>query len=332
MGLVLPILTAAWAVVAPERAYELSWTAPIACPDHAAVVERIDALLVAGREPSVFVSADGVIEPEDQRFALTLRIETSSGSRTRTMYAGSCEELATVTASLVAIAVDPGLTHGQPSAPIGEPVDEAGSGAELAPEPQQAASGTAGQQHEGVSVDAASTPAPRPDPRVVAGVLVAGAGLSVGVLPSVAPTVHAGAGLSWRTLYAQASVRHRIPRRAGNEEGGAELWTLGADVRGCWAPGTSQLRFPLCLGVEVGTIAGRSFAVTVPGRGRAPWVATSAGGGLVASLGRRLGIAVGVDVVVPLVRAGFVIAGLGELHRVGPVAMDAAIGLQVKIP
>ena len=84
--------------------------------------------------------------------------------------------------------------------------------------------------------------------------------------------------------------------------------------------------------MEAGTIAGRSFGVTVPKRGHAPWVATSAGGGLLAPLGRRLALAVAVDLVVPLVRAGFAIEGIGELYRVGPVGMDAAIALHVRIP
>lgn len=338
--------------MAPEPAYELRWTAPSSCPDEAALVERIDALLVGGSEAGVFVTADGMVEREGDGFALTLRIATDSGSRARTIQAPSCEELASVAASLVAIAVDPGLTHGQPRAPL-EPLP--GPEREATPEPPTLTAGSEPAGGAGLPPQAepepstptprpAQSPAPAPKPAfapehapaptapAVQGIVVAGVGLSVGVLPSVAPTVHVGAGVSWRRLYVQAIARHRIARRVGDDEGGAELWTLGGDFRGCGVPALPHLGFPLCLGVEAGTIAGRSFDVTVPGRGRAPWVAISASGGLVASLGRRLGLAVAVDLLVPVVRAGFEVEGLGELHRVGAVAMDASIALQVKIP
>lgn len=349
----LAILTAGWAAIAPEPAYELRWAAPAACPDHAAVVQQIDGLLAGGREPGVFVTAEGVIERKGEEFSLALSITTGSGSRARTLVDRDCAELATVAASLVAIAIDPGLTHPRVAAPVAagpeaQAEGEPAQGGAVAPEGAATGEGAGAGEAEGAAKPATAVAPPRPaspeaSPPAAAdgapapadrrpwGALVAGVGLSVGVLPSVAPTVHLGAGLGWRALYAQASVRHRAPRRVG-DEAGATLWTLGADVRACGVPRAAQLRFPLCVGVEAGTIAGHSFGVSAPARGHAPWVAMSAGAGLLASLGRRLGLAVGVDLVVPVVRAGFEIEGIGELYRVGPIAMDAAIALQVKIP
>lgn len=342
MGAVLSFLTAAWAAIAPEPAYALRWTAPAACPDQAAVVQQIEALRGGEREAGVFVTAEGVVVEDGGQYSLTLRIATESGSRERTMKARDCEELGTVAASLVAIAIGPGAARGHEA----EAVEASGTEEAEANESTEGTESTESTEADEGTAEprprpspAASSAPPRsevrtstPEARAVATALVAGAGVSVGVLPTVTPAVELGAGVSWRALYVQASVRYRVPSRADHDGGTAELWTLGADARGCGAPRWRRMRFPLCVGVEAGTIAGRSAGVTMPGRGHAPWVALSAGGGLVVSLGRRLGLAVGADLLVPVVRAGFEIEGIGVLHRVGPVAMDATLGLHVKIP
>jgi hypothetical protein len=340
-------------VAAPEPTYELRWSAPASCPTQADVIERIEGLLAGGRAPGVHVAAEAMVERAQDRWALTLRISTASGSRARTVTTESCDELAAVTALLIAIAVEPGLTGGlttsaplpvveapPPEAPPPEAPPEAppedppeatpeGPPPEAMPAPVPTSTPT---EPEPSSVGHAPPIAPSSDGsrRTLRGSAMAKVGLSTGVLPSVAPSAHVGGGMWWKLLGLQIRVVYRFPRPVSG--GRAELWTLGADLRGCAVPRARSVLFPLCVGAELGTIAGRSFGISAPGRGRAPWLALAAAGGLVAMVGRRVGITVDAGLLVPLVRAGFVIEGLGELHRVGAVGLDASAGVEVFFP
>jgi hypothetical protein len=309
---------------APEPAYELRWSAPSSCPGRSEVVDRIEELSEGGSEPHVHVTADATVEHAHDRWSLSLRISTTSGSRVRTVETDDCDELATLAALSIAIAIDPGLTAATPEA--------AAVPAPAAAEPEAPPPPALPVQPEPVQ------PEPEPEPpsstdtrrRALRASAMARVGLSTGMLPSVVPAVHVGGGLWWKLLGARISVVHRLPLRFA--DGRAELWTLAGDVRGCAVPRTRTVSFPLCAGVEVGMIAGRSFRVSAPGRGRAPWLALHAGGGLVARVSRRIGITVDAGLVIPVIRASFEIEGIGELHRVGAIGLDANVGVEVIFP
>lgn len=334
-------------MVVSEPTHELRWSAPETCPTQSEVAAQIEGLLGLDHTGGASVRADATVSREDPRWTLTIEIETDSGSRTRTVDADDCDELASMTALLVAIAVDPGLATRPPGAPSeGRPESsgpeapssdggvESEPGAapesELSSEPEAPPLEVPSDAEPEPSEPDIQPPEPPPGSGGVRGHALAGVGLGIGTLPGVAPVLRLGGGLRWRFALLELSAVYRLPRRVASDR--AELWTLAADVRGCGIPHARSVSFPLCLGAELGAIAGRSFDVVRPDRGRAPWILAHADGGVGVALGPRVGIVVDASLVVPLVRAGFEVEGLGVLHRVGPVGLDSTIALHLSFP
>jgi len=303
----------------PRPPYELQWSAPTSCPSPGEVNAKIATLLEGSHGPGVFVSAEAEVDALDNGFSLELSVSTRSGRRARTIQSTGCDELASATALLVAIAVDPDLSivaRGSSNEPKPKPKPQ--------PEPQPRP-----QVVPETALSSASDP-PRSD--LQGRVLVEG-GLSLGVLPAVAPTIRGVGGLRWPAWSLQVGVLHRFRSLVRGARGGAaELWTVSGELRGCRVPSLQGVWFPLCVGTEFGVIAGRGLEISNPTRGRAPLIALHARGGIVAALGEHMGISIAGALVIPVIRAGFEIEGLGELYRVGAIAFDGGVALNLFFP
>ncbi len=131
--MILVALAAMALVLPPDDA--IRWTAPPTCPAGGDVVRDAEGL-------SGFELGDAPLDVEgnvrrldDGRWRLTLRVATTTGSQTRELDAESCEELAGVAATLIAVALqEPALGAAPDADPALEPEPE--------PEPEPANEGT----------------------------------------------------------------------------------------------------------------------------------------------------------------------------------------------
>jgi hypothetical protein len=102
------------------------------------------------------------------------------------------------------------------------------------------------------------------------------------------------------------------------------------DLRGCGVPARRRLEVPLCLAVEAGALEGRGTGATqAQQHARRPWVALLAGPAVSFVPTPRLALMAGVDLVVPLWRAVFLI-GDERVHRPLPAGVRVSAGIEVR--
>lgn len=324
----LAALTAAFAVAAPvSDASTVTWSAPEGCPDREAVVGRIEAHLgtpLATPRP-VVVSARGEVVAASAGYLLRLEVQTESGQRRREIAGGDCRELSNAAALLIAIAIDPGATAPVADAAPGQDT-EAQSDPEPEPQPQP-------------QPQPAPQPAPQPEPdsrpRRVSGALRVAGGLAVGPLPRAGPTLSIAGAVRANWFRAELALAHRLARETTSRTGAgavAEIGSTAAELAACGVPSLRIVEFPLCLGMEAGALTGRSREVREPASGAGAWLAARAGGGVIVLPIDRVGLALDLDLVVPLSRPGFVVEGAGQLHQPAAVGFDGVLGLEVRLP
>lgn len=316
----LVALTAALAVApAPNAESTLAWSAPTGCPDRDAIVARIEAHLGTPLDAPrpVVVQASAEVVADSAGYLLRIEVRSDSGQRRREIAGGDCDELSSVAALLVAIAIDPGVTT---------PTSDAQPEPEPAPEPEP---------EPEPEPDPEPEPEPDPAPRRVGGALRVAGGLAIGPLPGPAPLLSIAGAIRVRWFRGELAVAHRLARETTSRTGDgavAEIASTTAELAACGVPSLRIVEFPLCLGVEAGALTGRSREVRAPATGAGPWLAARGGGGVIVLPIERLGIAIDLDVVVPLSRPGFVVEGVGELHRAAPAGVDGILGLEVRLP
>jgi hypothetical protein len=91
------------------------------------------------------------------------------------------------------------------------------------------------------------------------------------------------------------------------------------------------LELPLCAGLEAGQAFGAGDGLGDSARARVPWLAAVVGPALAWSPRPRFALWLGADLVVPLLRGTFIADEL-LLHRIGPVGLRAALGLELRLP
>lgn len=327
------------------EAVQLTWEAPAACGDEAAVRRGLAAYLREDTavEAGTGVRAEAVVEEVDGVFRLRLRTETSSGVTTRETTAEDCSVLVEATALIVAIAVDPSAVVArsdevpeppEPAEP--EPIEpEPVEPEPIEPEPSETEPSPASERPEGVDLVGAGDAEPGPPLPVRFGMRVSG-GVDVGVLPAVAGGVRLTGAVLGRGWRAELRGDAWLPRTAlAEDQLGARisLWSVGA--RGCGVPGVARvgLEFPLCGGVEAGAMRGDPVGDRVDGgvTVREPWVAAGASAGLAWSPRRFIALVAQAELTVPLRRAGFRVGEI-ELHRAGPVGGRGLVGLEARFP
>ena len=309
------------AAAQPGATNTLSWTAPQGCPGTADVRRGVEVLLGGPFEQPRFdpVQARGTVTVADDAWALELSITTPSGTRTRTLAGTSCQELADVTAVLVAIAIDPSVEIAAPG-PEPEPEPQPETSPEPAPEPTPT-----------------PTPEPAPEPAAeptrLRGAARVGAMVGGGALPGVSPGVAGQFGATWprARVDLRGSYYFARPARRDGATGRIQLWTL--QPRGCGVLRPHPvLQIPLCLGLDVGMMSGTGERVASSRTGRLPWLALVPAAELVVTAWDHVGFFLGADLAIALLRPGFEVEGTGVLHRAGPVAGQGRIGLELRFP
>jgi hypothetical protein len=159
--------------------------------------------------------------------------------------------------------------------------------------------------------------------------------VEAGALPRVGPGLELAGGVWLRRAAIEVhgvALFPRTERAASDPDVGARLWSWGVGARGCASPATRRVSFPICLGAEGGAMVGRGIGLERPAAASRPWVAALLGPRLVWRPIRRLGVWVGADLVVALVRPGFGIDFVGPVHRAGVVSGRGGAGLEVRFP
>jgi hypothetical protein len=309
-GLLALLLLAPPAV--SESPARLRWSAPAECPVQDQVAEEIEALAGMALSDVEAISIEARIEAIDGGgYALSLRIETDTGAQARTLESPDCGELAGVAATLVAVAIEAAV-------PEPEPTPEPASPREPEPEPEP------GPEPE---------PEPSPDVetgwRGFAGVSI---GPGLGALPGAAAvgSLAVGARGQWVLVEADGNVWFPRSTRLADASGTLLLWSLGA--RACGLPSVGPVTFPLCVGAEAGQLQGSASGVANARRAALPWVAATTRAGVRVPLTGRLSLRADLGVLIPVLRPGFSIDGVGVLHRATPAAGTAGLGLEVHFP
>lgn len=301
----LPALVLAGMALHAPAQDVFTWNAPDGCPSAAAVVEDAEALsgLTLGDTLRVEATVQAL---EEGRWSLRLRIESPSGAQVRELEGRSCDELAGVAATLIAVALEAPVEPEPEVAPEPEPAPE------VAPEPEP-------------------TRVEPPGWKAVFGPTVS---LGLGALPGPAAVLSLFAGAERRWFRAEAAADIWLPRDGELSTTGAggsmQLWTLA--VRSCGVPSAGRLRFPVCGGVQVGQMRGQGQGISAPKRAALPWLAAEVTGGLRVDVHRNVALRADLGVFVPVLRPGFTLDGQGTVHRAAAVGGKLGAGLELRFP
>ena len=110
--------------------------------------------------------------------------------------------------------------------------------------------------------------------------------------------------------------------------GSFDLWTVG--VAGCWVPTSGRLSFPLCGGVEGGSLRGRADSVSQPSSAGSFFAALTGDASLVFAPIPRVGLRAGLGGALSLRRPLFHVRGQDTLFQAGYGAVRGSLGVEVR--
>jgi len=320
---------------------EVRWTGPAECPSDM-LTDALDRLL-AGSSVATPIRVEATVERTLDGWSIRTDFDAGPGrAGQRTFQAPSCRTVTQAAALAIAIAVDPGVldrwvpmtdevTAMEPAAPV---VPEL-------PEPE-------------VSVPAPSEPPPslgpieaaRPTPASVRearrepslrwrGLVGVAGSVDGGALPGAGLGIVATVGVLHRGFRGElvASRRFATQQAAAADPrvgGSFTQWWVGA--RGCGVPRLGAVELPLCAGLEGGQTVGRGIGLPAWRRSAQPWWAGLLDAGLAWPVRPWLALTARATLAVPLLRQDFSIAGLGVVHRVGPVEGRGTLGVELRWP
>lgn len=340
---------------APSSGVVLEWTAPEGCPTGEHVQAWLDrALADSPADPAGMAARATVQTSADGRLTLDLTL-TRSGAEAgrRVMEASDCGELAKAAVLIVALAVDPDAT-------VETLPEEADAPPEPEPEPPEVQTPEVPAEPERPAESPPAEPEPKPEPEpeppaepipadqppppdrtappdgsIHVGLRAQGAaGLSVLPSPTAAVSLMAAIwGPRWRAELG-ATVWTPVDSRPDGTAGGRiHQWTI--DARGCGVLRPGPLELPLCGGLDVGAVHGIGRGVLDPRRVASLRLAVALGPALVwrpERLDGRLGLWLGADVLVALVRARFraTPASTDLVYYTPPVGGRVGAGIEVR--
>jgi hypothetical protein len=314
-----------WLALSPvgER-IDLRWTAPDRCPTEVEVREAIGAYL--GREefsPALDdVVVDGeIIEGAERSFLLAVEVHLPEGTVERTVEAARCAELRDAAALIIAVGLDP-LRVARAVPPLGE------EPAPAPPEPPPPAPPP-------VVLSEKAPPPPKSSGRTLFADLRFGGALEVGAVPGATGGLHMAVALVGPRFRVEVTGRYMFPRRihpfAAPMEAGIDVQSGAVAVRGCFVPHVGPVEFPSCAQVEGGVMRGRGVGVSRSEIAHRPYVGVVVGQELVWHSRRRIGLWVGADGVLFVLRPLFVVDDLGTALEGGWAAFRALAGPSVRI-
>ena len=270
----LLVVAATLATQSPQALpVELRWDAPASCYDQGEAQATVRRWIGEG-EPSYpqqepAARATVTVVPTPDGYTARLEIETTADTSYRELAGPDCTTLSNAAALVVALAIDP-IAAGEQYAVVlpesaSQPVVATSSVASTrTPSPTDA-------RPDAIQPVATTSPvAPGAVEPVVRsatrrpwhlrGTARLSVGLGGGMLPRPGPVVRVGAGLVARGFRLESRASAWLPQRANVTAvpGGAiELWIWTIGVRACAVPGAGKVTFPICVGVDGGSMRGK---------------------------------------------------------------------------
>jgi hypothetical protein len=303
-----------------DSAVALQWEAPAACPDVAALRGELERYVSAdaqrGDRP---LRVHALVREDAGRFVLDLELDAEGGIMRQRIVAERCEVLASATALVIAVLLDPAgvVERVEPSPPPVEP--PIATAAPVTPTP-------------------VTTPTAAPKRRRSLQAILRVAALGgTGVLPRFGAGFTAAAGIRGRLFRAELVATGMLPQRARaeGEDAGARVdaWTIGP--RGCVVPEVRTVELPVCTGLDAGQIRARGFGLQTALRPVAPWVAIPLSASVLwapAAASRRFAFGPGVEAWVATTRPRFGIDDLGPLYRAARAGIRAWVTVELRLP
>ncbi len=302
--------------LAPELG--LTWVAPPSCPPAAEIEAQFARLLGGAARPATSrrITAVATVQQAGGR-SWAVRIETTidGDAGVRALEGDSCWAVASATALLLALTIDPGAagraTLAGSQAPPSLPREDAvvpsrPLDAVVAPSP----------------VPPKAAPSVRPFVRAFGGAVF-------NLLPEVAPVGGLAVGLrrDWFNLELSGLVSAEVRAQALDlPRAGGDFRLLAVAVRGCGRVGAGLLAGGLCAGVELERILAVGFGVDRPGSGAATAAAAVATGVLSLRISARFAVSLDVSLAVRPYHPAFVLDGVGPVYTTPAVGGLAAIG------
>jgi hypothetical protein len=328
-GFVLLATVGSWLVVCASGraqakvAVAFEWSAPAGCPSATQVRAEIDQLLGApiDESASVDLTVHAAVEQREQ-WLVTLDTHSGGTDGHRTFESATCQGLASATALIVALMIDPDAVAAQAS-----------KAKEAEPAPQPAPTATPAPDGPTLDGPAPATPtpevpasaAPPPGPRTLFGIVGLGAAGHLGILPGADVGLAAQIGLlrgPWRIelrgAYGPHEVRSDPVADASNAYGKFRFWA--ATLAGCWMVARAWGGFGPCADIEVGVVHGEGVGSTKTTSAAALWYGMGAGAGLVVEATSWLHFPIHADAIVPWHRPNYIFENVDQpIFRAWPV-------------
>jgi len=318
---------------------DLSWQAPLGCPQESAVREQIRALVPSAMLESGSLKAEGTITRVDKRFRLNLVLHLGEISGERSIDSDSCSDLAGAAAVAVGLLLQSATQSAgdEPSTTSG-----ASSGSEPGAAGSQTPENPDSPRSPKPSDVTASAPAPETQP--VATLTDRSArprswrvflqapqlGFDVGPLPKPSFGLVVAAGFSvqqWRFAASLELPRSQHLGLPGESRAGAELQHWAVESWTCRGWRSGRLELAPCLLIGLDWLRANGVGAGVTGRSaRASWLSVGA-----AALGRWyvadwLALTASAGAKVEGARPTISIDGLSESGRLEPAALTFRAG------
>jgi hypothetical protein len=284
---------------------ELSWQSPPECPTGREI--RAEALRLASADSKLLpsVQAKVTIEREgESSYVLTLTTGAAGPGAIQTFRAGSCRAVAQAAAVTLALLLNP------------DPADTSvASSSEASPELRR--------------------PARQPSAPIRAA-LVGLAGVQLGSLPQMGPTLGAELGLhdGPASLWlggAYGPAQRTMIEGQPNQVGG-ELALGRGMLYGCWAFRVRSPSLNLCAGLDFTRISGRGVGVTDERAGAVHWFSALGGGATEVTLHENIKLRLGAFVATPFSHPAAFVENAGTVHKPATVTANLHAGAGVLWP
>lgn len=333
--LFLPV--AAWLVVA-MAAPAIEWTAPAMCPDAELAARTVAVELDDDSELRVVAN----VTASEAGFSAELTISSASGETTRTLSSPRCTTLLDAVALIAAAAQEEATSEVAESSEGRVPVvpdtvtDSEGPVSSVSVQRRRDSAPTETKTSANASLRY----------RAVAMHLRAYGRAGVGLMPQFDAGAGLAAGLGWRRLRIEAfgaattGAELEIERLSTAT---ARILAWSAGLRGCavaWTNASEVVALPLCVRASAGQfigIPGGSGLVDARRKSMA-WSAVAAGPALLLRITPQLSVVADLELLVPVLRPGFSVAGAGNeepeglVHRPKRAALSATVGIEVHFP
>ncbi len=306
----------------PGTELELHWESPPQCPRAEAVRAAIDANLGEGAfdaDPSSIV-ARGTITAEAGGWQLDVEVSLPSGRVERRVVGRTCEDFASAAGLMIAVALDPLRV----TSTIAEPPAVAPA---VVPQADEA---------ERPELAARTKPAaPTHRERALAIEPRLGGVLEIGSLDRLRGGVAASVGFVgplWRVdLVAHYWAPRAVKEFATAPDAGVSVQQVGGGARACVRPRAGPVELPTCVGFEAGASIARGIGLAESEDSVLPWAAVVMGQELTWVSRRRVGLFVGVDAMLHVVRPRFRVEDLGIAAETGWAGVRFVFGPLVRI-